>query len=126
MTKKTGIKVKVQRVHIEEGSTGDPNSCAIALAVKDALDHHYKSCLDPLNIINIDDISVSVDSSDVSVGDFSMPASNKISKFVDAFDKRDEKPSRDAFSTVEVFQNELKEWKKGQQVVKPFEFILKF
>lgn len=124
--KAAGIKVKVTAQHIKDGIVGEADSCAIALAVQDAVEHHYQSCPDPLNIIDAGDLTVSVDSDNVTVNDFSMQSTPFIAKFVDAFDDQDKAPSRDDYANNEEYQIDLKNWKKKQAILKPFEFNLKF
>lgn len=143
--KQAGLKVKVTQQHIRDGEYGMPESCAIALAVKDALHLTYKRCEDPLRLVNLDDLVITVNSDQVTVGSVHMDCTNEMTDFVTAFDalENNEKPeapvkpikseyssSTDYDYALECYKNdleqhkdELKEWKQRQSDVKPFEFV---
>lgn len=109
-----GLKVKVTKKHIEEGDQTNADSCAIALAIRDAVTTQYKRCSDPLNLINLDDLEVSVDTDKIEVQGHVMEPGVKIKKFIETFDEEELKDD-DGNVTRE----------SGRERVKPFEFNLK-
>lgn len=122
------LKLNITKKHIQKGEPDQSDSCAIALAIGEALQTHYKRCADPLGLINLDSIEISVDTDVIKVGERTMTPSKKVVEFIEAFDEQDEPPDAGAYADGEQspqYKNDLKEWQRQQKRIKPFSFNLK-
>jgi len=109
------MKVAVTKKHIKDGTAGDGNECAVALAIQDALKAQ--------GVRNAD---VQVGSEDIVVS-FSMTPNKATAGFIEAFDMTEEPdPSNyDDGEDSKEYKADKKEYDKTRAKVKPFEFELK-